>query len=138
MRDELADKERAFDAAFLPLFRSRRKGVNDGVRSDEEDGSGKRFMPGEYGKVQLGFGAGRRRGKGVEEGGGVEVAFIVGGLPSMGLRWAQFGFAGGHIGDDNDKIYARARANDEELSFFNRERFVVILPSWCVEGKRTT
>lgn len=112
MRDELADKERALDAAFLPLFRTGGKCVNDGVRSDEEDGGGERFVPGENGKVQLGFSASRRRGKGVEEGGGVEVAFVVRGLPGMGLRWAQFGFAGGHIGDDNDKIYAVCGSNE--------------------------
>ena len=97
MRCELADKERAFDVAFLPLFRSGRKCVDDRVWSDEEYGGSERFVAGENGKVQLSIGAGRRRGKGVELCGVVEVALVVRGMADLGFWWAQFGFAGGHI-----------------------------------------
>lgn len=96
MRDELADKERAFDPAFLPLFGSGRKCVDDGVRGDEEYGGGERFVAGENRKVQLGVGAEGGRGEGIEKRGGVEVALVVRRLADVGLRCAQFGFAGGH------------------------------------------
>lgn len=54
-------------------------------------------MAGENGKVQLGIGAGRRRGKGVEKCGGIEVALIVRRLANVRLRSAQFGSARGHV-----------------------------------------
>lgn len=72
--------------------------MNDGGRSDKWYGGGERFVAGEDRKVQLGIGAGGRKWDGVEDSGGVEVTFAVGGLEGMGLRWAQLGFAGGHIG----------------------------------------
>lgn len=77
MRDEPADKERAFYAGFFPLFRRRRKSVDDGVRGNEEYGGCERLVAGENRMIQLGIGAGRRRGKGVEKRGGVEVALVV-------------------------------------------------------------
>lgn len=84
-----ANEEGAFDAGFLPRGGGGGKGVDDGVRGDEEDAGGGGNVAAEDGEVEGGVGEeGGGCGGGAVGGGGAGEGVLVGG--------AVFGFLGCH------------------------------------------